>query len=168
MTIPAMTNPATTNPATTSQGTQPGTGSPGDLPASPFESKLLPSELALLAALEDGLCAIESALLSHNLELLENATARLARDYAKLKKMPPIAGPGSTMHSANGASQLRDTRWRVLHLGRVQAALLARMQRSLTAIANLLAGRSASYGPPAAVATLDVLEDSTGDYQCRA
>lgn len=46
------------------------------------------------------------------------------------------------------AAGLLAAQWRVLYLGRVQAALLTRAQRSLRMLSNLLAGPEASYAAP--------------------
>jgi hypothetical protein len=152
----------------TQQATQLGAGGRGDSGTALLESELLESQLARLRNIEGCLRAMESALVSRNLELLENATARLTRCHAELETVPPIAGSGAAPDSTSGTRRLREAQWRILHLGRVLAALLVRRQRALAAIANLLAGRSASYGPPAVDGTLAlVLEDHTGDYRCR-
>lgn len=47
------------------------------------------------------------------------------------------------------AAGLRAAEWRVLYLGRVQAALLTRAQRSLRIVSHRLAGPAASYAAPA-------------------
>ncbi len=48
----------------------------------------------------------------------------------------------------NSAALLREAQSRVLHLGRVQLALLARAQQSVRILANLLAGTAGDYAPP--------------------
>jgi hypothetical protein len=167
-TLQLRTNQAKTSPGKTNPGTQPGADG-GDLGVAPRESELLQSQLALFTDIEDCLRAVENALLLRNLEHLDEATARLARYRAELKKMPPIAGSEPAIYPTSGVRQLREAQLRVLHRGRVEAALLARMQRSLAAVSNLLAIPSrASYGPPAPDGTLAlVLEDPSGDYRCR-
>ncbi len=47
------------------------------------------------------------------------------------------------------AAGLRAAEWRVLYLGRAQAALLTRAQRSLRIVSHRLAGPAASYAAPA-------------------
>jgi len=149
---------------TTNQANLPGAGCHADLHAALFDSDPGQSKLALLSDIEDGLRGLQSALLSHNLEHVAAATVQLALYQAELKRMLLIPSCGPAGKSTSGARQLRTAQWQVLHLGRVQAALLARVQRSLTAMANALAGREASYHPPASV---PVSEFSAGVCRCR-
>jgi len=106
---------------------------------------------ALLAELECSLEAGQRALLSRDLGGLERATSEQIGLHRSLQ----------ALGSQNGAPQndaapldpalaagLRAAQWRVLYLGRVQAALLTRAQRSLRMLSNLLAGPGASYAAP--------------------
>jgi hypothetical protein len=145
-TVQLTTNQGKTGPGKTNPGTQSAAGG-GDLGVALHESELLQSQLALLTEIEDCLRAIENALIIRNFEHLDEATARLARYRAELKKMPPIVDSEPAIHPTRGVRQLREMQLRVLHRGRVEAALLARMLRSLAAISNLLAIPRASYSP---------------------
>jgi hypothetical protein len=110
---------------------------------------------ALLAELECSLEVSQRALLCHDLEGLERATCEqigLRRSLEILEsehrasdgaapQIDPEIDPGVT-------AGLRAARWRVLYLGRVQAALLRRAQRSLRIVSHRLAGPEASYAAP--------------------
>jgi len=124
-----------------------------------------PAAGALLAELEHSLETSQLALLSHDLEGLERATCeqiRLQRSLRVWRKNGDQSGEQRT--DKNGveekdraqtgdptpldstlAAGLRAAAWRVLYLGRVQAALLTRFQRSLRIVSNRLAGPEASY-----------------------
>jgi hypothetical protein len=145
-------------------------------PATTPESIL--AGLDLLGELASNLEASHTAVLSHNLASIEQLTreqARLAQALEILwtRNVPPNGGENSAQNSQKSsdsnsekstdenssarlqnlrdrglAAALRAAQLRVLHLGRVQTALLIGAQRSLTMIANLLAGPQATYGPP--------------------
>lgn len=112
---------------------------------------------SLLAELEHSLAAGQRALLSRDLEGLERATCEqtgLSRSLQILWSQP--AAESATGAQLNGATEidpalaasLRAVQWRVLYLGRVQAALLTRAQRSLRILSHRLAGPGASYVAP--------------------
>jgi hypothetical protein len=113
--------------------------------------------------LEASLEATQKAVLARDLAELEQGTRdqmRLQRALAILWAeygMPTQPSPSTTAWLQSFAPQFaaewRAAQMRTLQLARVQAALLARAQRSLTMIANLLAGPESSYGSnPAALA----------------
>jgi hypothetical protein len=118
--------------------------SPGD--AAPGASAIL----QLLAELEGSLQVGQKALLNGDLAVMERSTceqARLQHGLADLVMRDSVN---------RGAKSVHDAQARVLHLGRVQAALLVRAQLRLRIIANLLAGaegndRSPVYAEAAAV-----------------
>jgi|HubBroStandDraft_2_1064218.scaffolds.fasta_scaffold28222_3 hypothetical protein len=101
---------------------------------------------ALLAQLEASLTASQQALLSRDLPALERATCeqrllepqigQLRRAFRPVSKSSPLE------------IEVRVTSQRILHLARVQLALLARARRSLSALEQLLAGPGAAYAPP--------------------
>jgi hypothetical protein len=111
----------------------------------------------LLAELEGSLEAGQRALLSRDLGGLERATGEqigLQRSLQTLWSQNGEPGqddvPGNDVPPVDPAlaAGLRAALWRVLYLGRVQAALLTRAQRSLRMLSNLLAGPTASYAAP--------------------
>jgi len=118
--------------------------------------ELAQARLAILGELESSLEASQKALLARDLEGIERET----REQVRLQRALAILGAPDAVpvgdravggarpqaeapqDSASGSAQTR-----VLHLARVQAALLARAQRSAKMIAHLLAGPEAPYGP---------------------
>jgi hypothetical protein len=106
---------------------------------------------ALLLELEMSLYASQKALLSGDVARLEQSTRQQIGLRRALKILWPENGAGSyDMHCDPPlASELRMAQMRVLHLGRVQAALLRREQRWLRTLSNLLAGPETNYLPPA-------------------
>jgi hypothetical protein len=128
--------------------------------------------VALLAELEASLVASQRSLLSRDLEGLERATSEqigLHRSLQTLRSHDSAQSNGAQNDGAQSndaqkndaapgndappldpalAAGLRAAQWRVLYLGRVQAALLTRAQRSLRMLSNLLAGPAASYAAP--------------------
>jgi hypothetical protein len=123
-------------------------------------SELDTARAALLEDLAYSLHTSQQALLARDLPALESNTQtqnRLRRSLETLwtqKVVTPSGSPpgwaGSAPEEPDGALavRLRTAQWRVLHLGRVQAALLARAQRSLRMIAHLRAGLQATYAFP--------------------
>jgi hypothetical protein len=124
---------------------------------SPDRAAIAQAASSLLAELERSLEAGQRALLSRDLEGLERATCEqigLNRSLQILRPRQP--GESRTGVQANATSEidcdlaasLRAAQWRVLYLGRVQAALLTRAQRSLRIVSHRLAGPGASYVVP--------------------
>jgi hypothetical protein len=111
--------------------------------------------LALLRDLEASLEATQKAVLARDLDGLEQSTReqkQLQRALAILwaeSGTPPQASLPTRLESCapHLAAELRAAGMRVLHLGRVQAGLLVRAQRSLRMIAHLLAGPESNYSP---------------------
>jgi len=111
---------------------------------------------ALLAEMEHSLAASQWALLTRDVAGMEQATSeqiRLRRSLEILWSRAPglqdgARGDDATQLDPTLAADLRAAEWRVLYLGRVQAALLTRAQRSLRTVSNRLAGPEASYSPP--------------------
>jgi hypothetical protein len=117
--------------------------------------------LAVVLPLEASLRASQAALLARDLSGIEKGT----RDQILLQKELAIlsstrrdlaetlpGGRSGRRPLTNGplAAELREAQLRALHLGRVQAALLIRAQRSLRMLSHLVAGAQANYGPPPA------------------
>ena len=115
---------------------------------------------AVLDELESSLRCSQRALLEHDLPGLEEAT----RDQMRLRRMLEVLegeigcghrpekmlaeGMPAAPDRAGLDAAVRATRARVLHLARVQAAILAREQRWLRALASLAAGPEAVYRSP--------------------
>jgi len=117
------------------------------------------AQLTLLEHLEVSLQITQKALLARDLSALEQGTTEQMRLCRALEILPrrtavpaqngdPLQGALELRPEAELSAALQAAQARVLHLGRVQAALLVRAQRSLHMIANLLAGPQASYTPP--------------------
>jgi len=128
---------------------------PGRL-SPPSPSELVRARLAILGELENSLEASQKALLARDLEGIEQGTREqlgFERAFAGLGAHDAAlrgdlaGGSARTQAGADLVSALRSAEMRVLHLARVQAALLARAQRSARIMANLLAGPQAAYGP---------------------
>ena len=124
-------------------------------PSLPGDPPLLPSGIAvpglaedpsktarsLLDAMEASFQSSQRALLSRDLAAIEQQTreqVRLRREFEALSRCGLVGSD----------SDLRAAEEYVLHLGRVQLALVARAQRSLRILSNLLAGPQSTYGPP--------------------
>jgi hypothetical protein len=126
---------------------------------------------ALLAEMERSLEGSQRALLSRDLEGLERATREqialrrslqvlwpetlVSRSLMSHTQVSQTAGPDVRAQDRPAlqldpslAAGLRAAEWRVLYLGRVQAALLTRTQRSLRIVSHRLAGSTASYAAP--------------------
>jgi hypothetical protein len=115
----------------------------------------------LLCELEVGLKNSQKVLLSGDASGLEIQTREQNRLLAELWKIDSLAQAASSTRQA-GNSQLRPAAEdsdiavelqaaaaRILHAGRVQAALLARARQRLRMIANVLAGPQAAYAAAA-------------------
>jgi hypothetical protein len=122
----------------------------------PGPAELAPARLAILAELQVSLEASQKALLARDLDGIEQGTreqVRLQRALALLER--PHAGPAGDSVDQKSGSQpevqlppaLASTQTRLVHLARVQAALIARAQRSAKMMARLLAGPGVAYGP---------------------
>jgi hypothetical protein len=117
-----------------------------------LETSLESSQRALLrgdaAGVETG--TSEQRRLQRALEILwaTNGSHLRGRDPENVGRAAEIcwARPATESRSEL-AGQLRSAQMRVLHLGRVQAVLLRRAQRSLVVLGNLLAGTGACYSP---------------------
>jgi len=120
------------------------------------ETGAVATPLALLQQLESSLEASQRALLDRDLARIEEATRDQVRLQRRLEEWWAAERSrenwlAARIRQQNGdhrvAGKLRAAQSRVLFLGRVQAALLARAQRSLRTISYLLAGQAWSYGP---------------------
>jgi hypothetical protein len=100
--------------------------------------------LALLGELEAGLHASRKALLARDLAGIETGT----REQRVLVRAIEALLRQGTVPSGSGLDEkLRQSGSRVLAAGRLQAALLARAQRQLRVLVNMLRDPSANYGP---------------------
>lgn len=139
--------------------------------------ELAQARLAALGELECSLEATQKALLARDLARIEQETReqmRLQRAFAILTA--PVAAPAGD--PANGdvriqeraqlLSALHSAEMRVLHLARVQAALLARAQRTARMIANLLAGPHAAYGANPGSDAAGVVGPVREEHGCQA
>jgi len=111
------------------------------------------SSLNLLRQLEASLQASQRALLSGDLEALQEKTCEQLRLQGALQACWSQNGAGAResnpmLAEFAIASDLRAAQMRVLDLGRVQAAILSRANRWLTTVSNLLAGAAAGYSSP--------------------
>src|SRR5208283_916155 len=134
--------------------------SPGRL-SPPVPPELARACLTILEELESSLEASQKALLDRDYQRIEQGTleqTRLARAFAvlvsrdasqdaALTDRDPRNGVARNEEEAQLVSALRSAAMRVLHLARVQAALLRRAQRSARMLAHLAAGSLAAYGP---------------------
>ena len=117
------------------------------------------TSLALLADLEISLKTTQKALVARDLAGLEQGTReqmRLERElrnhWIQISIEPQGRRASETvpmLPQTPFTEELRHAAWRVLALGRTQAALLVRARRRLRTTAHLLAGTNASYGPGA-------------------
>jgi hypothetical protein len=132
--------------------------SPSGLQYSASE-ELAASSLALVQELEVSLERSQRALLARDLRGIEQGTLEQTRLQQKLAMLWPEAA-SEKRRDKNAAAvtacvgkldvdaALLAAQRRVLHLGRVQASLLARAQQSLKMISYLAAGPQTTYGPP--------------------
>ena len=136
--------------------------------------------LGLLRDLEASLETTQKAVLARDLVGLGQGTHEqirlhqaletvLDRTYARIGG--PADGPWRLRCEPCLAAELHASAMRVLHLGRVQAALLVRAQRSLRMISNLLAGPESSYSPtpvPMPHSMRNPAPDAGEEHPCRA
>jgi hypothetical protein len=130
-------------------------------------SELSAASLGILQEMAASLVASCQALLTRNLEAMENGIEqqqRLQRALAILWKADTLWDFATTNRPTprqktpceafllptdlRGDTQLLNSVAHVLHLGRVQKALLVRAQQSLRMIGYLAAGAQANYQPP--------------------
>jgi hypothetical protein len=137
----------------------------------PASEELAVSSLALLQELEASLEQSQRALLKRDLAGIEQGTREqiglqqaLAALWASAAPAVPAVpedqraadpaisfGPLSFgLRESNLAPTVLAAQRRVLHLGRVQAAVLSRARQSLKMIFYLAAGPQTTYGPPTA------------------
>jgi hypothetical protein len=118
------------------------------LPIERAETRTALASSLLLGELEASLQASQRALLSRDVARLEERTGEQIRLRRSLEIVwSRAAAPGSDAAPAV-AGELGTAQRRVLHLGRVQVALLARAERWLSMVSHLLAGPTANYAPP--------------------
>jgi len=101
---------------------------------------------SLLTELEASLESGQRALLARDVAGLEQSSGEQMR---LLRALQIFWQPGPAQDDPACNAELRALQMRVLHLGRVQAALLARGQRWLRTIANLVTGPATNYAPSA-------------------
>jgi len=107
-------------------------------------AEITPASKLLLVELEASLRASQRALLSHDVALMERHTC----EQIRLQRLLEVLW--SRRDAARDPAfvvEMRAAQMRVLHLGRVQAALLVRAQRWQNMLSNLLAGPETSYVP---------------------
>lgn len=119
--------------------------------ADPELSKLAACGLTLFGDLERNLLASQRALVSGDLSRLEELTREQALFQHKLAGLV-ASGPAAPVSNASVAMQheIREAQLRILHLGRLHMALLARREQSLRTLRHRIAGTHSLYGPPAA------------------
>src|SRR5229473_6116524 len=136
---------------------------PADRIASPREQAdaLLWARVTLMSELEASLHGGRKALLALDLPGIERGTneqAGLIREFEALLKRDMLtpalekqpgeeAKAGLIAASPELEEKLRRSVCRILETARLQTALLARAQRKLRVLANMLAGPSVIYGP---------------------
>jgi hypothetical protein len=115
--------------------------------------------ISLMRELEASLHASRKALLALDLAGIENGNrqqVQLIRELGRLLRRSPATVPGQQpmrnrvpwpAPSTEVESELRQCCSQVLEAARLQAALLVRARAKLRVLANMLAGRSATYGP---------------------
>ena len=123
-------------------------------------------ELVLLSDLEASLRASHQAVLDRKVGRLEQLTAQQTSLLETLSGLSAKRIPGTA------PAALRSVQKRVLHLARVQLALIRRAQQSLRAVSNVAAGSQAGYVPLAGLPGV-VLRGSAGNrggrhVRCRA
>jgi len=147
--------------------------------------ELTATRLALLADLEASLGASHRAVLAKDVAALNHATAEQARLRRALEVLLKPIGDGSSSSSRQRESlgpEVQAAAARILHLARVQRALLRRAQQFLSVLAHFAAGPGTTYSelvssrairsvPPTALATSATLPLSLSgepeDGSCR-
>jgi hypothetical protein len=131
--------------------------------------------LALLRELETSFERSQRALLSGDADALQLQTTEQTRLLAELDALAQaaadeVATNASENRDAAGSSraELRAVAGRVLHLGRVQAVLLARAGQRIRMIAGLLAGPQAAYAAAAEERSAVICAHRGGRTRCRA
>jgi hypothetical protein len=109
------------------------------------DAEIAQARRSLLTELETSLLSSQRAILTRDVARLEQSCGQQIRLLRALQILDPAQA------DLTFGSELRSARMRVLHLARVQAALLARGQRWLRTVENLLAGAATNYGPAAAL-----------------
>ena len=123
---------------------------------------ILPADDIRAGACLDGLAALEASLRFTQKALLArdlHGIAQGARDQRHFQQQLELLlfASRAAHKTTHPAWDFRHSRFlpdlnaaahRILHLGRIQAALLERGQRSLRMLSNLLAAPSACYRPP--------------------
>jgi len=140
----------------------------------------LQSSLDLFEELQASLENSQKALLSRDLGGLEQGTREQTRLQKELAQWgsSALGGvragqasaeglPTSAADSAQVEIRLRAIQARVLHLGRVQMALLRRAHRFLHAVSHLVAGSGANYVPPGAWTGLQTTRRAERGPSCR-
>jgi flagellar biosynthesis/type III secretory pathway chaperone len=110
--------------------------------------------IALLARLEISLHQSQHAVLSRDLAQLQKATGEQAE---LLRNLDAIERQRKSWNNESTRSAVVDAAERVLHLGRVQAALLRRARQSLQTASHAMAGRQAGYIPLAGSGAIALL-----------
>jgi hypothetical protein len=100
------------------------------------------ASLLLLGELEASLQSSQKALLARDLAGVERETSEQRRLHQGLEDLG-----GAPVFHPQSAAEWRAAAIRILHLGRVQLALLARTRRSLHVFSHLAQGPDASYAP---------------------
>lgn len=106
-----------------------------------LEASLLRSRAALLALDLDGIA--QGTL--EQIELVRAMTSSGQREM-QTERNPETVAADARVSAPEIAAELKLCAASVLQAGRVQAALLDRMQRKLRILGNMLAGPSVSYG----------------------
>jgi len=139
------------------------------LPASGFSEQTLRA----LGELEASLLGTQTAVLNGDLASLEHITHEQATRIKALQTMLEQAnqparregafeGPEATLSDGVRAAAAH-----VLQLGRIQMALLARVQRRLAILENVLAGPERSYAPAPRGAASGFSRSRLGGSRCR-
>lgn len=112
--------------------------------------RFAPERLQLLQELEASLSGSRQALLALDLAGIEQGTREQVGLVRELQSFPdmqmPQPGAETPSSPRETVEEVRRCEQSVLQAVRVQAALLARAQRKLLILANMLAGPSLDYG----------------------
>jgi hypothetical protein len=112
----------------------------------PPSEGLAPRLLALLIALEISLSRSQKALLARDLSGIQRGVREQTILYREIKILSRSDAPAPASESYR--AEIFPRQARILHLARVQAALLMKAQRSLLMIASLAGALGTSYAPP--------------------